>query len=153
LKILAIACAALALLVCSAASAQQAVAPEKDKAIRQLMDTTGALSIGKQMANGMLAQLKPLFRDVPDAFWSELLSEFDDPQGFTSLLVPIYDRHLTLAEVEELLRFYSTPLGKKLIQVLPAITQESMLVGQRWGELKAQQIIERLNAAGYQQSL
>jgi uncharacterized protein len=32
-----------------------------------------------------------------------------------------------------MLRFYSTELGKKTIQVMPALANESMLAGQQWG--------------------
>ena len=48
------------------------------------------------------------------------------------LIIPLYDKHLTHPEIKELIKFYETEVGKKLISVMPAITAESMQAGQQW---------------------
>ncbi len=40
-------------------------------------------------------------------------------------MVPIYQRHLTTADVDALVSFYSTPAGRKMLRELPAILSES----------------------------
>jgi hypothetical protein len=50
------------------------------------------------------------------------------------LLVPIYATHLTRDEIEQLIRFYESPVGRRLTAVQPMISQESMAAGQTWGE-------------------
>jgi hypothetical protein len=51
-----------------------------------------------------------------------------------------------------MLQFYSTPLGKKLIEKMPAVMQQSMVVGKAWGdsitEVLEQRIRKRLEAEG-----
>jgi uncharacterized protein len=44
-------------------------------------------------------------------------------------IIPIYQRHLTRTDIEELIRFYSSPVGQKLLREQPQILQESMQAG------------------------
>jgi hypothetical protein len=71
---------------------------------------------------------------VPAAFWDAFLAHArrDMPQLVDSL-VPIYAAHFTRAELDQLVRFYESPIGRRLAEVQPLITQESMQAGQRWG--------------------
>jgi hypothetical protein len=41
-------------------------------------------------------------------------------------VVPVYQKHLTKADVDALIAFYSSPTGQKLITEMPAIVAESM---------------------------
>jgi hypothetical protein len=66
--------------------------------------------------------------------------------------VEIYHRHLDDKEIRGLIAFYETPLGKKLIEVTPAISQESVAAGMAWGQRMApilnQRITDRLKKEG-----
>jgi hypothetical protein len=44
-------------------------------------------------------------------------------------VISIYQRHLTKTDVEELIRFYSSPVGQKLLREQPQIMRESMQAG------------------------
>lgn len=54
--------------------------------------------------------------------------------------------HFTQDEIRQLIAFYQTPLGTKLIEKLPAITQESMTIGMKWGEEIAAKAMAKLEA-------
>ena len=41
-------------------------------------------------------------------------------------MVPAYQKHLTKGDIDNLVAFYSTPTGEKLLRDLPAIMAESM---------------------------
>lgn len=41
-------------------------------------------------------------------------------------MIPVYQKHLTQADAEAMIAFYSSPTGQKLMQELPAITSEGM---------------------------
>jgi uncharacterized protein len=47
-------------------------------------------------------------------------------------VVDIYVKHFTHDEVRALLDFYTTPVGRKVIRVMPMLAQESSAAGQRW---------------------
>jgi hypothetical protein len=43
-------------------------------------------------------------------------------------VVPVYEKYLTVEEIQGLLAFYRSPLGQKIIAVQPKIMQDSMIV-------------------------
>ncbi len=49
------------------------------------------------------------------------------------LILPIYSKHFTLEELEQLIAFNRTPLGQKVIAEMPMVMKESMSAGQEWG--------------------
>ncbi len=50
----------------------------------------------------------------------------DFVNGLIDLIVPIYQRHFTGADVDAMIAFYSTPSGQKVVRELPAVTMEFM---------------------------
>ncbi len=56
-----------------------------------------------------------------------------DPEELINIIIPIYSKHFTHDEIKELLKFYKTPTGKKVILVMPRVMQENVAMGQRWG--------------------
>ncbi len=65
------------------------------------------------------------------------------------MIIPIYDKYFTDDDIHQLLAFYSTPVGKKLVENLPVITQESMNIGMQWGKQIAEKVLEKLKQKGY----
>jgi hypothetical protein len=134
---------------CVAQPARSEVSPEKETAIHTLMAHTGAADVGVQLGTAMIGQIKPLFPKVPQELWDELATEFD-PAEATQLIVPVYDRNFTLDELNELIAFYETALGKKIVRVLPVIVRDSMAITQQWSQQKTQEVMERLAKRGYE---
>ncbi len=52
---------------------------------------------------------------------------------FIDMLVPVYDSHFSKPQLEQLLAFYESPLGRHLTKVQPEITVQSAQAGQKWG--------------------
>lgn len=139
------------------------VQPQKKEAILELMTVTGATDMGEQMSQAMTQQmiqvLKQMRPDIParafDIAGEEVQSVVMEELAsgdFQNNIIPIYDKYFTLSEINELLEFYATDIGKKTIDVMPDLTQESMIVGQAWGEsigpIIGQRITLRLAAEG-----
>jgi hypothetical protein len=61
------------------------------------------------------------------------------------LIAPIYDQHFTHAEIRQMISFYESPLGRKISATLPQIQQESLDVGQQWGERLGERLSRRVN--------
>jgi len=83
---------------------------------------------------------------------TSLIDEEMKNEKFYDYFVPIYDKYYSHKEIKALIDFYKTDLGRKTINVLPYITQESMMAGQKWGEsigpVFVERITERLKAEG-----
>lgn len=121
---------------------------EKEKDIRALLIETGSLKIGIQVASELFASYEQAFPNVPKEYWDRVIQMLNEEE-FLSLIIPIYDKYYTHEEIRELIAFYKTPVGKKTIEILPALTQESMLVGQAWGTKISERIYQDLVEEGY----
>ena len=68
--------------------------------------------------------------EVKDAFmvYMEKLARDEE---FLEKTIAIYKQNFTNEEIKELTAFYKTPLGKKTLEKLPAITGEVMLLSQK----------------------
>lgn len=86
---------------------------------------------------------------IPAVFWDRLLAQVRARRGeLEEMMADVYARHFTSDDVRQLLAFYRTPVGQKLLAMQPAVLQESMAAGQAWGARLAQGIGEQLEAEG-----
>ena len=57
-------------------------------------------------------------------------------EGILDDMVPVYQKHLTSADVSAMSAFYSSPTGQKLLREMPAMTSEAMQAS--YGRLQKQ---------------
>lgn len=120
----------------------------KEQDIRRLLELTGSADLGDQVLNSLISNFKTNLPDVPDEFWTEFRGKYNG-DDLVELVIPIYDRHFTHEDIKGLIVFYESPLGQKITSKLPVISQESMAVGQEWGEQIAREAITTLQERGY----
>ena len=123
--------------------------PEKEAVIRRILEVTKTADlILTTMEAGLPAQ-RAANPAIPAVFWDRFAARAraESPSLIDSL-VPVYDRLFTTEELKELVRFYETPLGKRLIAATPDLSRDAMMVGQRWGFIIGQQIGEQLQREG-----
>jgi len=116
---------------------------------RQMIQATGGGDLGKQVMTQMIDAFRASNPKLPEAFWNEFLASVD-PHQIEEMVVPIYVKNLTIEEMQAAIDFYSSPLGKSLIQKLPNIMQQSMAAGQEWGQHLAADAFDRITK--YKQS-
>jgi uncharacterized protein len=131
--------------LCVLGGAVRAEESAKQKDIRKLLKITGSGELGTQVMSQMIASMKKSMPQVPEKFWGDFMKEVHTEE-LIDLIVPVYDRNLNHDDIKELIRFYESPTGKKFVSVLPKITQESMVVGEKWGRELAQKVIVKLQA-------
>jgi hypothetical protein len=127
------------------------VDPAKATAIRRLLDLTGAARLALSGMEAMVPAQRAANPQIPGAFWDAFLARARRglPQLVDSL-VPVYASHFSQADLDQLVRFYASPLGKHLSEVQPLILQESMQVGQNWGAVIGREVGESLGRSGVQ---
>jgi hypothetical protein len=59
-------------------------------------------------------------------------------------MVPIYRRHLTKSDVEEMVRFFGGPVGQKLLREQPQMMQEGMQAGMAIQQKRMDQIMAKI---------
>jgi hypothetical protein len=143
---------ALSIFVAPPAPSQQNSTPVDSataSTIRHLLSLTGSAKLALRGMEAMVPAQKAANPRIPGAFWDAFLARARrDTAQLVELLVPIYAAHLTRSELEDLVRFYQTPLGQRLAQALPLISQESIQAGQGWGANIGRQVAESLAQSG-----
>ena len=135
------------------AGASAKVDPTKEADIRQLMDVTGAKDLGQQLMEAGIAQFRasvtesqpdnPRAKQFADAFAQHFEKHFD-PHALTKTVIPIYDKHLSTEDLRELLAYYQSPFGQRMLKVLPEVARESQAAGFKLGQKAAEQAMEDL---------
>jgi len=119
----------------------QTAPTSKQTAIRKLIAIAG----GEKMVTTMIEQMIDVYKQQGLLIDAKLMDELKKEADVTSLMdrmVPLYEKYYTEGEINQLLAFYNSPLGKKTIAVMPQLTQESMQIGAEWG----QKVMERVRA-------
>lgn len=85
---------------------------------------------------------------VPEGFFDEFLKEAK--ARFKTELFPqmsdIYKQNLTADEVIKLTEFYSTDIGKLLLNKMPLIQTESANAGMVWGQQLGMEVAQKLDS-------
>ena len=140
------------------AYASEELTPEKKADIANLLSMTGVLDTANVMANiisqQMISAIQSARPDISSDTFEVIREEtrkavdesLSEQGGLIDLFVPIYNRNFTHNEIKQLISFYGTPLGKKIIKTMPGMMQECMVVGQQWGNQIGPILQERIRA-------
>jgi hypothetical protein len=119
--------------------------------LTKLIQVSGSEAAYKGAINQMISMFKQQQSNVPQEFWNEFTIEVNKNaiNQLVNLVLPIYQKHLTEADLLSVIAFYETPAGKKFAEKTPLITQESMVAGQEWGKQIGQKVVDKLKEKGY----
>jgi len=132
---------------------------EKHANIGALLKDTGALANMNRVIDLLVPQvigsLRKTNEKIPNAAWDEFavicveemkraLPQLEEP------IIAIYDANFSDDEIKQLVAFYQSPVGRKIVIQQPQLTQQSLTLGQSWGEQAAARAVERIRAAARQ---
>ncbi|HWI90419.1 MAG TPA: DUF2059 domain-containing protein [Flavisolibacter sp.] len=137
----------LALIISAQGFAQNTSSPSIAHA-KELLVAMGTAKNAKQVIEMMVASYKQNMPEVPTIFWDEFEKELSMDE-LIDLVAPIYAKYYTDDELVQLTAFYRSPLGQKLTDKLPVITQESFAAGQEWGKKIGEKVVVKLKEKGY----
>ncbi len=131
-----------AILLLSISFATQAGSGVKRETVEQLLHVMNA----EKMIDSMYSQMDNMFVDLAqqlgvneserpifDRFMSKMAHVMKEEMTWAKMKEPIIDiylKHYTEKEIKDLLAFYSTDSGKAMINKMPVVMQESMLITQ-----------------------
>ena len=140
-----------ALMFIGCLSAFGQVNEEYKKTLKKVFEVTGSEKTYEVAIKQIFTAYKQQFPSVETRMWDELEKEFQKTSlsSLTDLLVPVYSKYMTIEDLQELIKFYETPVGKKYAQNVPFITQESIQIGQQWGMKLGQDIEKKIKEKGY----
>ena len=92
------------------------ISDEKNGLIVEFIGVSG-------IRQSMQASIDRIIAQAPAEKQAELSAIFDI-SGIVQQLVPIYDKYYSSEELKEIIAFYRTPAGQKMIEVTPKIVNE-----------------------------
>ena len=110
--------------------------------IREFFKVTGQDKMGIQAMEQMLDAFKQT-PGLPPGFLEEF-KQAVKPEDLVNLVIPIYQKHLERSALQGLMAFAKTPAGKEWFKAQPAIMEESIEVGQKWGQETAMKVIQNM---------
>jgi uncharacterized protein len=147
----AVGCLALCLLA-AAPARSQSPDPDAVAAARELLTTMKFSDQFKAILPVVLQNLKPaIVQNRP-----EVERDYDAIvplilQGMTARLnelgeatAAVYAVNFTAGELRDITAFYRTPTGQRFLQKLPVVTQQSMAIGQRFGQAVTSELQNRI---------
>jgi uncharacterized protein len=140
---------AVTLMAVAPAAAQT---PEAQEAAKELMVTMRSADQFKAIMPSLMQALKPAivqnrpevehdFDALVPALLGAMTSRLDE---ILDKVAGIYARNFTAAELKEVTAFYRGPTGQKFVQRLPSVMQESLTVGQQFGQQIAAELQKRM---------
>jgi len=139
------------------ASATRAQTPEPDAmaAARSLVTTMKLTDQYKALLPAILLGIKPaVTQDRPelerdyDAMLPMIADAFTP--YYTAMvdgIATVYANNFTVQELREIEAFYRQPIGQKLLEKTPAVSQQALAVGQEIGRKAAEDLRRRLTEA------
>lgn len=96
----------------------EVLSKEKHKLIIRLLDTNGS-------RYGMNRRFAQIIRDAPLESQAQLRAIFNADE-IIERLVPVYAKYYTLQEIREMINFYKSPVGRKMLDLNPLLVEETL---------------------------
>jgi uncharacterized protein len=108
--------------------------------MKQVMKEGAEQGFRERVPNPTPQQLEAL-----NAMMEDMLADMPLDEMIAAI-VPIYQRHLSRSDIEELIRFYSSPVGQKLVREQGPMLRESMEAGAQIQQKRMNQILDKIRA-------
>ena len=117
--------------------------PAKEAAIRKLFEIQGTRKAMEQVISGMGENMKPTLQKMlpPGDYQEKLIGLFFEKfqsklkvDDLVALSIPVYDKYFSKEDIDGITQFYQTPIGKKVLSVLPQVLIESQTSAMHMGE-------------------
>jgi hypothetical protein len=121
------------------------------KTLKEMFKVSGSQEAYQAAINQIFAMFKQEKTNVDPQVWVEFEKEFSKTSidDLVCMLTPVYIKHMTIEDLQEMIKFYHTPVGQKFAKNTPLIMQEAMQVGQQWGMKIGEEIAKKLQENGY----
>ena len=101
------------------------ISKQKSTKIVQLLKLSGTSDFSYLVIDNVMTNYKNMMKNVPDLVWDTLKTDVDITP-FVYSLIPIYDKRFTEDEIDYLIAFFISPVGRKWSTYLAAMNEEVM---------------------------
>jgi hypothetical protein len=109
--------------------------------VHEMLQLTGYTNLKKQMVGNMVPYLRQAMPFLP----ADVLDDFEkrmEAADFESIIIKSYQAHLSTEDAAQIIVFYRTPAGRRMISQMPVILKETQQAGAVLGQSTMSEIIE-----------
>lgn len=121
-----------------------------EAAMTKMLEVSKSMDAMKQLAPQIIAMTKQQVPNAPQEFWNELektmVGMYDQ---IIKAMIPVYHKYLSLEDIQGIIKFYETPVGKKLADSNTKIAAEAMPIAQKIAMETMQKMMAQAKEKGY----
>lgn len=121
-----------------------------EAAMTKMLEVSKSMDAMKQLAPQIIAMTKQQVPNAPQEFWNELektmVGMYDE---IIKAMIPVYHKYLSLEDIQGIIKFYETPVGKKLADSNTKIAAEAMPIAQKIAMETMQKMMAQAKEKGY----
>lgn len=121
-----------------------------EAAMTKMLEVSKSMDAMKQLAPQIIAMTKQQVPNAPQEFWNELektmVGMYDE---IIKAMIPVYHKYLSLEDIQDIIKFYETPVGQKLADSNTKIAAEAMPIAQKIAMENMQKMMARAKEKGY----
>jgi len=122
--------------------------PQKLEKIYSLFELTKIKGEADETVDFLIDYFKQLAPNLPEGYIEGMRSEFSS-DDYLSKLAEIYDKTYSEQELQSLIDFFGSDIGRKWVEKLPDISDQSYQEMQDWQAKMAISLRERIEKDGY----
>lgn len=123
--------------------------PAKTALVMEVLQVTQVAEQAITVMERSLDAQRDVNPEIPAVFWDRFIAKARANRNqLLELLIPIYAELFTTEDLQGLLVFYQSPLGKRLLAAQPQLTQAAMVAGEGWGAKLGKEVVDELEAEG-----
>ncbi len=121
---------------------------------KQIMQIKGVDAMFPPLVRGVVDKVKNQFMQT-NFMWAKDINEIaanlqndyaSRASELSDMTAKIYAEHFTEAELKDMLTFYQSPLGRKMVVEEPKVVDEAMTRAGEWGDLLAEDAVAKMRA-------
>lgn len=123
----------------------------KQAKIKEFISLNGSFPLSKEVEKQLILDYKKKYSNIPESAWS-VIEKKVNVDDLINKVVEIYGGRFNENEIDQLLVFYKSDLGKKLIQNSSYLISEIQTASRDWGMNVTKTINNDLEKMGYLKS-
>jgi len=112
----------------------------------KFLELSGSKENQKVVLKNMFNQFKAMPNVKAEIFNNMEKMMNEELDSLNKSLFPIYKKYLSHSDLKEIIKFYASDTGKRLVSSQPQIIQESYVLGSQWGQSVARRIMAKSKA-------
>jgi uncharacterized protein len=113
--------------------------------VHEILSLTGGSDMRRQMLEGMLPEMQQMIPYMPDSVIDDFRHSLE-MADFDAAVIQSFQARLSTRDAVQIIAFYKSPAGQRMIGAMPAIENEWQQAGAALGQQVMMEVIQRHHA-------